>query len=108
MANANVSVLNAREQAFVNMESGEYDARNVLAPAFAIMAGFVRSAAFAVVLHFACMGKGKATAGNAEALPFVHMASEKEQNAKDAFRQMYLPTCAALFVLMCNLVNNKV
>jgi len=84
MANVEMSVRIARDQAFASTESEGYAARSAQAPAFAIMAEFVRSAIFAAALRFVCTIKGKATAGNAGVLPFAHMASEEGQNANDA------------------------
>jgi len=85
MGSANVSVCIAKEQAFASTESEGYAVRHAWAPAFVHTAGFVRSATFAKALLSACMPKGKATADNAGALRFARMASEKGQNAKNAY-----------------------
>jgi hypothetical protein len=85
MGSANVSVCIAKEQAFASTESEGYAVRHAGAPAFVHTAGFVRSATFAKALLSACMPKGKATADNAGALRFARMASEKGQNAKNAY-----------------------
>ena len=85
MGSANVSVCIAKEQAFASTESEGYAVRHAWAPACVHTAGFVRSATFAKALLSACMPKGKATAENAGALRFARMASEKGQNAKNAY-----------------------
>ena len=85
MGSANVSVCIAKEQAFASTESERYAARDAWAPAFVHTTGFVRSATFAKALLSACMPKGKATADNAGAHRFARMASEKGQNAKNAY-----------------------
>jgi hypothetical protein len=85
MGSANVSVCIAKEQAFASTESEGYAVRHAGAPAFVHTAGFARSATFAKALLSACMPKGKATADNAGALRFARMASEKGQNAKNAY-----------------------
>jgi hypothetical protein len=69
------------------------------------MAEFVRSAIFAAALRFVYTVKG--TADNARVVPFARMASEKEQNAKNAYWQVFLPNRAVLFSSTCNSVNSN-
>ena len=107
MGSANVSVCIAKEQAFASTESEGYAVRHAGAPAFVHTAGFARSATFAKALLSACMPKGKATADNAGALRFARMASEKEQNAKNAYWQVFLPNRAVLFSSTCNSANSN-
>jgi hypothetical protein len=71
------------------------------------MVEFVRSAIHAAALRFVCTVKGKVTADNARVLPFACMASEKEQNAKNAYWQMFVANRAVLFSSTCNLANSK-
>lgn len=84
MVNVEMSVRIARDQAFACTEGEGYAARSAWAPAFAIMAEFVRSVICAAALRFVFMVKGKATASNAGVCLFARMASEEGQNAKDA------------------------
>lgn len=79
-----MSVRIARDQACASTESEGYAACSAWAPAFAIMAEFVRSVICVAALRFVFIVKGKATASNAGVFLCARMASEEGQNAKDA------------------------